>query len=209
MRRSMTLILCGSVAAGYWLALPARAGDVDVILDSTNGSSSFIVSNSASNALATVKSSGRVGINTNAPQAALHVAGDAVIGSLANAPRFGMQAVATSTSGILFTHPATNLCLIWDASAFALTVSNGVAATVSFDAHVLMSRDADSGTNRMALGYARDLYGPETTLVVSNTANQSAGFTVTVVQEGSRIPGFTFQGACWHSSISGLVTFWY
>ena len=253
MKRSKTLMLCGAVVVGSWLALPAKAGNMDAILDSTNGSSSFVVSDSGTNALAKVRSDGAVaggrrasashsgtfvwadsaaaafsstgtnqfliragggvGINTNAPQAALHVSGDAVIGSLANAPRFGMQAVATTGSGVLFRHPAADVSLIWDHtldhSWYFLTVSNGLAATQSYDVHLLMSKDADFGTSRSALGYARDLFGSDSTLTVSNAMNQSAGYTITVIRENAKAPGFTFQGTCWDTYISGLVIFWY
>jgi hypothetical protein len=249
MKRIARLMMFGAVGVGCWAALPAPAGDMEATLDTADGSSSFVVANSATGSLLKARSDGAVsagprasaahagsfvwadsaaagfassssnqfllragggvGINTAAPQAALHVAGDAVVGSLTNAPRFGMQAVASGTSTVLFQHPAANVSLLWDASAYVLTVSNAMASTNSYDVHVIMSRDVDAGTDRTALGFARDLYGADMTLAVTNAVNQSAGYTITVVREEQRGPGFTFQGGSWDSSISGLVMFWY
>jgi hypothetical protein len=148
-----------------------------------------------------------VGIKTNAPQASLHVRGDAIIGTN-NAPRFGIQAVSLTTSGVLFRHPTAEILLLWNHLAYALTVTNGTGGAVVYDASILMSKDVDVGTN--ALGYARDLSGPDDlALAVTNAANKAAGYTVTVVKEGDRAPGFIFQGTGWHNNVGGLVTYWY
>ena len=65
---SMALVLCVTASA--------RAGDVRATLDSSDGSSAFVVRDADSNELARVQSDGRVGIGTNAPVHALDVAGD-------------------------------------------------------------------------------------------------------------------------------------
>ena len=56
-------------------ALAARTygGDAKVTLDSNNGTSAFIVRDSASNEIARVQSDGNVGIGTTAPTTALDV----------------------------------------------------------------------------------------------------------------------------------------
>ena len=58
------------------LAATTYGGDAKVTLDSSNGSSAFIVRDSASNELARVSSDGMVGIGTNVPAYTLDVAGD-------------------------------------------------------------------------------------------------------------------------------------
>ena len=65
---SMALVLCVTASA--------RAGDVRATLDSSDGSSAFVVRDADSNELARVQSDGKVGIGTNAPVHALDVAGD-------------------------------------------------------------------------------------------------------------------------------------
>jgi hypothetical protein len=57
------------------LAANAFGGDAKVTLDSANGSSAFIVRDSASNELARVQSDGKVGIGTTSPGYKLDVAG--------------------------------------------------------------------------------------------------------------------------------------
>jgi len=63
----ITLFLLAALAASTY------GGDAKVTLDSSNGSSAFIVRDSASNELARVSSDGKVGIGTNTPEAKLSV----------------------------------------------------------------------------------------------------------------------------------------
>ena len=56
--------------------LGALAADVKVYLDSTNGSSAFIVYDAQSNELMRVLSDGRVGVGVDAPSNQFHVAGN-------------------------------------------------------------------------------------------------------------------------------------
>ena len=60
-----------------WAAccLGARADDVKVYLDSTNGSSAFIIYDAQSNELMRILSNGRIGVGAEAPSNQLHVAG--------------------------------------------------------------------------------------------------------------------------------------
>ncbi|MGD9613746.1 MAG: hypothetical protein AB7V22_12705 [Kiritimatiellia bacterium] len=64
-----------SIAALMTFCLEALAADVKVYLDSTNGSSAFIVYDAQSNELMRVLSDGRVGVGTVNPGNDLHVAG--------------------------------------------------------------------------------------------------------------------------------------
>jgi hypothetical protein len=64
------------------LAASTYGSDAKVTLDSNNGSSAFLVRDSASNELARVSSDGKVGIGTTTPGYKLHVAGGTIKGDL-------------------------------------------------------------------------------------------------------------------------------
>jgi hypothetical protein len=66
------------------LAATTYGGDAKVTLDSSNGSSAFIVRDSASNELARVSSDGKVGIGTATPTRLLSLAGTQSVISLNN-----------------------------------------------------------------------------------------------------------------------------
>jgi|GEM_PF-3658308 hypothetical protein len=74
------------IAATLVLCVSARAADVKVYLDSTNGSSAFIVYDSQSNELMRIRSDGRIGAGTDAPSNQFHVVG-------------GMQVDTSATAG--------------------------------------------------------------------------------------------------------------
>ena len=67
--RNLALLLTAALAASTY------GGDAKVTLDSNNGTSAFIVRDSASNEIARVQSDGNVGIGTTAPTTALDVNG--------------------------------------------------------------------------------------------------------------------------------------
>jgi len=155
-----------------------------------------------------VRAQGGVGINTNHPAAALHVAGEAIIGPDASAPRFGMKAIHLGGTGNAFIHPGdTNLIMQWDAANRILIVTN--AATGYFYDVQMQVTEEDAPAGNAA--NARDIISPAGpgSLRLTNSLVNNAGWNVTAVREGLTGPGFQFNGTGYSANLSGLITYWY
>jgi hypothetical protein len=153
-----------------------------------------------------VRAGGGVGINTNSPQATLHVRGEAKIGPDDSAPRFAMKAVVLTTSGTVFVHPGfTNLTMTWDAFSRILTVTN--TANDYVDVRMRMEEDVDNGLQRS--GFCTDDITVGEWVRLTNLTAGAAGWTVTAVVEDQAGPGFKFDGVGFDDSINGLITYWY
>lgn len=190
-----------SFAAGNY----AKATNDGAFVWSDNSAASAFRSTSNNQFL--VRAQGGVGINTNRPGAALHVAGEAMIGSVANPARFGMTAVFRNTTGNLFVHPAdTNLVLTWDAGVRALTITN--TSPFYYDCQMQVIREE----NYSPVVNSRDIANSASVtnfLRLTNSAVQNAGWSATAVQENQTGPGFQFNGSGYSGGISGLITYWY
>jgi hypothetical protein len=88
------------------LAANAFGGDAKVTLDSNNGSSAFIVRDSASNELARVSSDGKVGIGTTTPASKLQV-----YGTETGANWAGMGAFGGASNAVVLGQFNNNACL--------------------------------------------------------------------------------------------------
>jgi hypothetical protein len=185
-----------SLAAGY----QARAEHAGAFVwaDSVGGTFSSTDSN-----LFLVRAQNGMGINTNDPKAALHVAGDAVIGHGTNAPIFGMATVLRQLGdgpGPIFIHPEDNTLMHWDPSTRALTVSNTTAGLV--DCTIRLCRQPST-----VIWSVDDLLSADA-LSVSNSLPTTADWYVNVIDENGRAPGFIFHGNGYNDEISGLVIYW-
>jgi hypothetical protein len=148
-----------------------------------------------------VRAGGGVGINTNQPQATLHVAGDAIIGDNPEPAEFGMQRVNTNLSGTLFTHTDVQVTMMWDALARTLTVSN--AAPHFVQASISLMRN---GTTNVAF-VVEDLPVAAFSELASSASSDATSWTVHATGD-ARPGGFTFQGGGFGPFINGLVTYW-
>lgn len=129
MRANLGLVF-GAIAAvlGYGNGA-AWAGDALVTLDSTNGSSSFIVRDADSNELACVQSDGKVGIGTASPGHKLTVEG-----------------VGDSNTGILALDVAGSATFNWASAAMAPNLDAG-------DQVIHMIGQAENGNNAGYVGF--------------------------------------------------------
>jgi hypothetical protein len=124
---------------------------------------------------------------------------------------FGMARVYLGSNGTLFTHPGSNVSLVWDSAGRVLTFDNN--SGVFWDVAMSGVEDIDYGTaNELkAEGRARDVGNGGTLTLDGN--NQDGGFAygfqVDAADEGAAGPGFTFSGAGWGGGLSGLVIYWY
>jgi hypothetical protein len=148
-----------------------------------------------------IGASGGVGINTNNPQAALHVAGDAMIGNNPQPAKFGMQRINASASGVLFTHPATQVTMSWIASNRTLIVSNATPNFIQASISLMRSDSPDVAFSVMDVPVA-------STVSLASVVNAEAGSWTVHVGSDNRPEGFTFQGTGFGAFISGLVTYW-
>lgn len=143
-----------------------------------------------------------VGINTNAPRATLHVAGEAVVGPLTNAAKFGVVRVSAFSSGVFYQHPFfPDLQLSWNSTSRILSVVN-LNSGIWFDAAIQVINNAG------VFGNARDIMSAIRPSVSLTNSALSAGWHVIAVREGSPGPGFTFQGTGYDNLIQGLITYW-
>ena len=153
-----------------------------------------------------VRAGGGVGINTNSPQATLHVRGEAKIGPDESAPRFAMKTVVLPGSGTVFVHPgSTNLTMTWDGSSRVLTVTNTSLQYV--DVRMRMEEDVDNLLQRS--GFSVDNLTSGDAVRLMNTTAGAAGWTVAAVVEDQAGPGLKFDGLGYDDGISGLITYWY
>lgn len=147
-----------------------------------------------------VRAAGGMGINTNNPQATLHVGGEAMIGSNPAPARFGMQRVNTSSPGTLFALPGTEITMSWHDQTRMLTVSNEEAYHIQCAITLMRPGSTD------LLFEVADL-GPDESLSLANPVSDAAVWNVQVGSD-DRPRGFTFQGTGWGLAINGLVTYW-
>lgn len=148
-----------------------------------------------------IRAGGGVGINTNNPQATLHVAGSAMIGDNPQPATFGMQRINTGVDASLFTHPAFNVAMSWSAgTSRVLAVSNGTPNYVQ--ASISLLRPGSANVEFVA----RDM-APGNVTRLTNSAPDAAVWWVQVGSDAFP-EGFTFQGTGFANSINGLVTYW-
>lgn len=119
---------------------------------------------------------------------------------------FGITAVAKNGNGLVFTHPTTNLYLLWHytgaSTSGVLTVSN--ASWFWADATITMTPQDHSMS---AVSAANDLNIHRTLSVTNHT--YSGGWTAMVIKEDYSGPGFRFEGCQYANGINGIVTYWH
>lgn len=199
----------GTVPGGYFNVAGRRAFAAGTYASATN-EGAFVWSDSRLSAFGStasnqflVRAGGGVGINTNNPQATLHVAGEAMVSQLPNAAKFGVVTVSATGGAVLFEHPAFPLLkLIWNSSTRVLTVTNESATWFDASAQFIgTSPDSRALDIRTAERPALSVTNP--------LASAAAGWHVICVREGHPGPGFIFQGSGYQNYIQGLITYWY
>lgn len=154
-----------------------------------------------------IHAAGGVGINTNAPRAALHVDGNAIIGETENAPTFGMEAVlrqAGDGQGLLFQHPSADIALYWDPDERALTFTNGYTGAVYFDTNMRLYRHDTTTIWHLT----SDVSGGEVMAITNAQLGINAAWYLFSIKEDQRGPGLKFEGAGYDDGVSGIVTYW-
>jgi hypothetical protein len=147
-----------------------------------------------------VQASGGVGINTNNPQATLHVNGEAIIGSTGNPATIGMHLVRAELSDTLFTHPFQPIVMSWNSVDKILSVSN------STPSYIQVSLSYTGVDLTESFRFLRDI-NEGATASITNQWSVAAGFNVTVASD-SFSSGYTFDATSFENTIQGLVTYW-